>query len=103
MPVFFDTLESRRLLSGGLHGSGLGGFGFHLHIPDNPSPAVQADLDKIKTDQAQLKTDRTNLADTLKADRQAISDTINALSGQLEPLRTTLKNDASSWHDVLAA
>jgi cytochrome c556 len=103
MPVYFDTLESRRLLSGGLHGSGFGGFGFHLHIPDNPSPAVQADLDKIKTDQAKLKTDRTNLADTLKTDRQAISDAINALSGQLDPLRTTLKNDASSWHDVLAA
>jgi chromosome segregation ATPase len=103
MAVYFDTLESRCLLSGGPHGSTLTGFGFRLHIPANPSPAVQADLDKIKTDQAQLKTDRTNLADTLKTDRQGINDAINALSGQLDPLRTQLQNDASSWHDVLAA
>jgi len=102
MAVFIDTLESRRLLSHGPHGF-FGGFGFHLHIPDNPSAAVQADLDKIKTDQAKLKTDATALKDTLKADRTAINNAINALSGQLDPLRTELKNDADSWHDVLSA
>jgi chromosome segregation ATPase len=102
MTVFIDTLESRRLLSHGPHGF-FGGFGFRLHIPDNPSAAVQADLDKINTDKAKLKTDTAALKDTLKTDRTAINDAINALSTQLEPLRTELKSDADSWHDVLSA
>jgi hypothetical protein len=48
-PAMMDGLESRTLLHGGVGG--------HLHIPKPPSAAVQADLDKIKADRAQLAAD----------------------------------------------
>lgn len=87
-PAMIDGLESRTLLHGG--------FGGHVHIPNPPSAAVQADLDKIKADRAKLATDSKALRSTLRADQKAVRAAIAALDTQLAPLRATLKADAKA-------
>jgi hypothetical protein len=88
-PAMMDGLEPRTLLHGGPGGH-------HVRIPDPPSAAVQADLDKIKADKAQLTTDSKALRSTLRADQKAVRAAVAALDTQLAPLRDTLKSDAKA-------
>jgi chromosome segregation ATPase len=91
-PTLIDTLESRTLLSG---------TGFQFPAPPPLSDAVKADLATIRADQQKLAADRTALAPTLQADRQAIEDAIKALDATLQPLRDELRKDISSWQTTL--
>jgi chromosome segregation ATPase len=94
--TLIDTLESRTLLNGSFGG-------FHFFQPPPLSDAVKADLATIKTDQAKLAADRTALAPTIEADRQAIEDAIKALNTTLQPLRDELQKDATTWRTTLQA
>jgi hypothetical protein len=94
-----EPLESRQLLSGS--DLGLGGWFFN-HLPA-PDAAVQADLAKIKTDQATLQADEKSLATTLQTDHQAVDAAIKALAPKLAPLQTTLKNDITKWQTTIFA
>jgi hypothetical protein len=66
------------------------------------SPAVQADLAKIKMDQQTLQTDMKNLAPTLLADQNAIQVAIKN-SKTVQATEKTLAHDAATWQATLQA
>jgi hypothetical protein len=97
-----ESLENREVLSGS--GFSLGGFGLGLWNVLS-SPAVQADLAKIKTDTQALHTEIVSLAPTLQKDAAAVGTAIqNAMKNDptVVSVQTTLTNDEATWKTTLS-
>ena len=86
LPVF-ESLESRRLLSGTI----------------NPSPIITADLEAIKADIVKLNADRKQVATTLAGDRDAVKAAQRATDQAVAPLRAALAADMKKWRGVAQA
>jgi hypothetical protein len=100
--LMLEELEGRVMLSGAQ--------GHPATMPSAPvatggmvPPAVHADLQQIKGDQAQLQAALKSLRPKLVADQQALAAAIDRLAPTLAPLREQYQADCKAWQGRIQA